>query len=150
MHTHSETIKEIPVEVEKIVPLIYQIPKIFESEKGVVVTTPGKNEIVEVVKPVIYKINQYIDKIVQKLVEVPILLKEASPVEMVQEQIVPGPGTHTVKEVPREITVQKEIYQEVEKKVVEQVNRIDEVLKVAVDVIEKDRPPVIITNDRIV
>ena len=113
-------------------------------------TTPGKNEIVEVVKPVIYKINQYIDKIVQKLVEVPILLKEASPVEMVQEQIVPGPGTHTVKEVPREITVQKEIYQEVEKKVVEQVNRIDEVLKVAVDVIEKDRPPVIITNDRIV
>lgn len=39
---------------------------------------------------------------------------------------------------------------EVEKKVIDTVHRIDEVLKVATEVIEKDREPVIITKDRII
>lgn len=49
-----------------------------------------------------------------------------------------------------ELTVQKELYRDVEKKVVDTVHRIDEVLKTCTEIIEKDRDPVIITKDNII
>lgn len=49
-----------------------------------------------------------------------------------------------------QLTAEKELLREVEKQVIDTVHRIDEVLKVATEVIEKDRDPVIITKDRII
>lgn len=48
------------------------------------------------------------------------------------------------------MSVEKELYKEVEKKVIDTVHRIDEVLKTATEIIEKERDPVIITKDKII
>ncbi len=49
-----------------------------------------------------------------------------------------------------QMSVEKELYKEVEKKVIDTVHRIDEVLKTATEIIEKERDPVIITKDKII
>jgi hypothetical protein len=49
-----------------------------------------------------------------------------------------------------QMNVEKELYREVEKKVIDTVHRIDEVLRTATEIIERDRDPVIITKDKII
>jgi hypothetical protein len=59
-----------------LVPLIQEIPKIYEYEKEPkVVFTPPSIEIVDRIVPKIISVNKYIEKIVEKLVEVPHFLR---------------------------------------------------------------------------
>lgn len=80
----------------------------------------------------------------------PYLIKETNVQELVQETVVPGPQRHTKDTEVVEMSVEKELYREVEKKVIDTVHRIDEVLKTATEIIERDRDPVIITKDKII
>ena len=66
--------------------------KVEKVEKVVIVE---KVEIVEKVKPYIVNVNKYIERIVEKLVEVPYLLREANIQDLTKEVCVPGPERHT-------------------------------------------------------
>jgi hypothetical protein len=66
------------------------------------------------------------------------------------ERAVLGPERYTKETEVVQLTAEKELLREVEKQVIDTVHRIDEVLRVATEVIEKDRDPVIITKDRII
>lgn len=111
---------------EQLVPLIFEKAKNYEFNNDYkVVQAPPKIEIIEKVKPYIVNVNKYIERIVEKLVEVPYLIKETNVEELVQETVVPGPERHTKDTEVVEMNVEKELYREVEKKVVETVHRID-------------------------
>lgn len=149
--TEIEKIKEVPVLQELLVPIIKELPKIFEFQKDAkIIPAPPRIEVIEKIKPYIVNVNQYIERIVEKLVEVPYLLKETNLQEMVKAQIEMGPERHTKDTEVVELTVERELIREVEQRVVDTVHRIDEVLKTATEIIEKERDPVIITKDRII
>ena len=59
--TTIDRIKEVPYYIEKLVPLIQEIPKIFEFEKEPkVVFTPPSIQIVDRIVPKIINVNKYI------------------------------------------------------------------------------------------
>lgn len=69
VNTTIDQIKEVPYYIEKLVPLIQEIPKIYEFEKEPkVVFTPPTLEIVDRIVPKIINVNKYIEKIVDRLV----------------------------------------------------------------------------------
>ena len=69
INTTVDQIKEIPYYIEKLVPAIQEIPKIYEYEKEPkVVFTPPSVEIVERIVPKIINVNKYIERIVERLV----------------------------------------------------------------------------------
>ena len=89
-----EKILEVPTYHEKLVPLVKEIPRVFEFEIPKTIPLESK-EIVEVVKPYIVNINKYIEKIREKIIEVPYLLKEAEIQEMRDESPQIQPHRHT-------------------------------------------------------
>jgi hypothetical protein len=61
INTTIDKIKEVPYYIEKLVPLIQEIPKIYEYEKEPkVVFTPPSIEIVDRIVPKIINVNKYI------------------------------------------------------------------------------------------
>ena len=52
----------------------------------------------------------YVDRIVEKLVEVPYLLKETNVQELVKNNVEVGPQKHTKDTEVVEMTVEKELY----------------------------------------
>ena len=86
-------------------------------------------QVVEKVTPHIINVNKYIERIVEKLIEVPYLLRETQVQDLVRTKPQAGPQRHTVQKDIIQLTAEKELYVEVEKKVVDTVHRIDEVLR---------------------
>jgi hypothetical protein len=121
-----ERIKEVPVVYEKLIPLIKELPKIFEFQKDAkIIPAPPQIEIIEKIKPYIVNVNNYVERIVEKLVEVPYLLRETSIQELIRYQTEVGPERHTKETEVRDLHIEKELYLEVEKKVIDTVHRID-------------------------
>lgn len=100
--------------------------------------------------PKIINVNKYIERIVERLVEVPHLLKEIEIVKEMHERNIPGPEktSTTLKTVNME--VQKELIREKEKILETKVSFIEETLKTVTEIMERERDPVIITQDRII
>jgi hypothetical protein len=71
-----EQIKEVPVMYEQLVPLIFEKAKNYEFNNDYkIIQAPPRIEIIEKVKPYIINVNKYIERIVEKLVEVPYLIR---------------------------------------------------------------------------
>lgn len=106
--------------------MVKEIPKIYEFDRDPkIVEVPQKVEIIEKIKPYIVNVNKYIERIVEKLVEVPYMLKETNLQTLKQENMIPGDKTHTKNTEVVEVNIEKELFIEVEKKVLETVHRID-------------------------
>lgn len=111
---------------------------------------PATVEVVDRIVPQIINVNKYIERIVEKLVEVPHLLREIEVVKEMHERNVPGPqNTNTVMKTV-DLAMEKEVIREKERVVTERVNSIEQVLQVVSDIMERDREPVIITHDRVI
>lgn len=78
--------------MEQLVALNEEKPKVYEFNNDYkLIPTPPKVEIIEKVKPYIVNVNKYIERIVEKLVEVPYLIKETNLQDLRVENVVPGP-----------------------------------------------------------
>lgn len=86
----------------------------------------------------------------EKLVEVPHLIREVEKVAEIHERNVPGAENTNTAVKTVNLEVEKELIREKEKIIESKVNFIEESLKTVTEVMERDRDPVIITQDRII
>jgi hypothetical protein len=151
INTTIEQIKEVPYYIEKLVPVIQEIPKIYEYEKEPkVVFTPPSIEIVDRIVPKIINVNKYIERIVERLVEVPHFLREIEVVKEMHQKNIPGPEKTTTALKTVDLEVEKELIREKERIVETKVSFIEETLRTVTEIMERERDPVIITQDRII
>jgi hypothetical protein len=115
-----------------------------------VVFTPPSIQIVDRIVPKIINVNKYIERIVEKLVEVPHLMREIEVVKEMHERNIMGPMRTTTNLKTVNLEVEKELIREKEKIVETRVNFIEETLRTVTQIMERERDPVIITQDRII
>lgn len=86
----------------------------------------------------------------EKLVEVPHLMREIEVIKEHHERNIPGPEKSSTALKTINVEVEKELIREKEKIIETKVKFIEETLRTVTEVMEKERDPVIITQDRII
>lgn len=122
--------------IQQIVPVIQQVSKVYEYEKEPkIIIPPPTIEIIERITPKLINVNRYVERLVDKIVKVPHLLRQTQIQQVKLEQQVAGLNSHTREEIPVEMKVQKELIREVEKEITNTVNRVEQVLEVVTSII---------------